>query len=1051
MMPFRFLGLLCLVASLAFMRSASADDAMSAKLGQEAYAILNRSCFECHGPTRQDGSLRLDSREAMLTGGDSGATVVLEKLSDSELLRRIKLSKSDSEVMPKRGAVLTKGEVAKIERWLAAGAPWSDKAAKQTHWSYVLPKKVALPRAKSETTSTTSNDSTTSTKNFSPLAPSSGRGAGGEGAVLPSDSTPHPPTPSPQKTGARGRENVEPVDTHINGENVHPVDAFVVDRLNQEGLRLGPEADLRVLARRLYLDVIGLPPNFEQVEQFVVAANQNTDEAIDNLVDQLLQSPQYGDKWARPWLDAARYADSHGFQRDDLHEIWAYRDWVIRSLNEDMPFDRFTIEQLAGDLLPNPTESQLIATGFNRCAPCNVEAGTDPEENRFNQIVDRVNTLGYAWLGSSLECAQCHDHKYDPFTQKDYFGLFAFFNQTELEADRANPKVPGSIKFNGPYMALKEDPSQLQNVELESKIEAAKTRLASTIKRLSKPNPSTTAEITQKIALKPIDFESINGASHEVLEDNSILLHEDAPDTDTYVVTVALNDTNATGVLLDVLTDPSLPGNGPGRGDAKRPNFVLQEFEIYAIDNAGVPRSEKINLVDAVSDFSQNNFSPEKVVDGNEKTGWAISPQFFKSHWAAFRFADLDALKGVTQLQFRLIQNFGGARTIGRFKLSALMGDYTKALPTKETEDPRIAKLREQLEELEGQRAKKEKPKTLVMREIDQPRMSTMFARGDYRNPSDKVDPHAPKILHPYHTDGANNRLSLAKWLVSPENPLVARVIANRMWGEIFGIGLVSTPEDFGLKGEAPSHPELLDWLAADFVENGWSQKKLLQRILTSQTYRQSSRMTAEQLERDPNNVLLARGPRFRLPAESIRDNALAVAGLLSLKQFGPPIRPPQPDGLWKKVGGQAYDYEVSLGEDKYRRGVYVVLKRMSPYPSFITFDASARLACRVKRGRSNTPLQALTLLNDPVYVEAAEALAARVQKERPDRSLDEQLGYAFQLAVARKPADAEASTLMSLFELELKAHASDSKPVEAAWFAIASTLMNLDETITKE
>jgi Protein of unknown function (DUF1553) len=598
---------------------------------------------------------------------------------------------------------------------------------------------------------------------------------------------------------------------------------------------------------------------------------------------------------------------------------------------------------------------------------------------------------------------------------------------------------------------LKEDSPQLLDIELETKITAAKAKLASTVKRRSKPKSSTTPEIEQKITLAPIDFESINGASHEVLEDHSILLHEDAPDTDTYVLTVALQDSKATGILLDVLTHPSLPGNGPGRGDAKRPNFVLHELEVYALDSSGQPKSEKIKLVDAVADFSQNNFSPDMVTDGNEKTGWAISPEFFKSHWAAFRFENPASLEGVTQLQFRLVQNFGNARTIGRFMISALIGDYAKAVPTKEQEDPQITKLREQVEQLEGQRTKKEKPKTLVMREIEQPRMSTMFARGDYRNPTDKVEPHTPKNLHPYHEDGVNNRLSLAKWLVAPENPLVARVNANRMWGEVFGTGLVSTPEDFGLKGEAPSHPELLDWLAADFVENGWSQKKLLRLILTSQTYRQSSRMTAEQIERDPNNVLLARFSRFRLPAESIRDNALAIAGLISLKQFGPPIRPPQPDGLWKKVGGQAYDYEVSPGENKYRRGVYVVLKRMSPYPSFITFDASARLACRVKRGRSNTPLQALTLLNDPVYVEATQALAGRVQKELADNPIDKQLRYAFQLAVARIPTDEEVAVLKSLFELEWKAQTSDSKPEAAAWFAVASTLMNLDETITKE
>jgi hypothetical protein len=970
--------LILIFASCVNLCSAFADSAPN-KLGNEAYSILNRACFECHGRDRQDGGLRLDSREAILEGGDSGAAVDLKDISTSELLRRIKLTKSDSEVMPKRGAVLTKAEVVKIELWLKAGATWSEDAAKQTHWSYVAPKQATLPRIE-------------------------------------------------------------------NNLSNHPIDGFVLKRLQEEGLTPAADADPAVLARRLYFDIIGLPPTPTAVDAFVAEASQKIDVAVNRLVEELLDSPQYGEKWARPWLDAARYADSHGFQRDDFHEIWAYRDWVIQALNEDMPFDQFTIEQLAGDLLPSPSESQLIATGFNRCAPCNVEAGTEPEENRFNQVVDRVNTLGYAWLGSSLECAQCHDHKYDPFTQKDYYGLFAFFNQTAIEAERAKANVPGSIQFIGPYMPLTNASIEAESVELEKQIAAAKAKVfayeqrSTTTKNVSTTNAS-------RLALKPLNFESVNGASHDVLDDSSILLHDDTPDTDTYIVNVALPDAKITGLLLEALTHSTLPGRGPGRGDEKRPNFVLNTFEVRLVDGSGNPAGQKLSLVDAESDFHQNDYPASNAVDEDEKTGWAINPEFGKSHWAAFRFQDPIAIEGASQLRLKLVQNFGGARTIGRLRISAVIGDYKQTLPTESDDDPRLAKLRKAVEVLERKRDSRKPAQTLVTREIATPRMSTMFARGDYRSPTEAIEPNTPAVLHAYKIDGPKNRLGLAKWLVSPENPLVGRVIVNRIWGEIFGVGLVSTPEDFGLKGEAPLHPELLDWLAVDLVEQGWSQKKLLKRIVTSRTYRQASAISSDALERDPNNTLLARGPRFRLPAESIRDNALSIAGLLSLKQFGPPIRPPQPDGLWKKVGGKAYDYETSPGEDKYRRGIYVVLKRMSPYPSFITFDATPRLACRVKRDRSNTPLQALTLLNDPVYVEAAQVFAERIVTDASS-DIDERLEYAFQAAVARKPKADEVTALRSLYQSELDAGNRDES---VAWFAIASTLMNLDETITKE
>ena len=960
------------------------DDAKPENLARAAFAILNRACFECHGPVKQDGSLRLDSREALLQGGDSGAAVDLKEQKNSELLRRIRLPKGHDEVMPKRGEVLSKLDVNHLRDWIEGGAPWSEGANKQTHWAYVAPQKNRIP-------------------------------------------------------------------TDKNDMAKHPVDAFIRERLAREGMKPAEEADARILARRLYLDIIGLPPTPNEVNAFAVEAASDLQSTVERWVDRLLVSPQYGEKWARPWLDAARYADSHGFQRDDLHEIWAYRDWVIRSLNDDMPFDQFTIEQLAGDLLPNATESQIVATGFNRCAPCNVEAGTEPEENRFNQVVDRVNTLGYVWLGSTLECAQCHNHKYDPFTQKDYYGLFAFFNQTELEADRSNPKTPGSIQFIGPYMNIANKDLEQASEVLTQKIAAARKKLQTAMNRESGSAKGESTHVQLRV-LKVVDFESKGGSSYEVLDDGSILLRDDnTPDTDTYSMTIDIGDGPIVGLLLEALTDPTLPGTGPGRGDPARPNFVLNAFEVRPIHRSGEIGSALLKLTDAKSDFSQGGFDASKAIDNTgDRFGWAISPKFKQSHWAAFRIADPADLEGTTRIQVQMVQNFGSARTIGRFRLSAIAKDYSDFAPTELKDSPQVVKLRKALATLESQRDEKPIAKTLVMRDVLEPRKSTMFARGDFRSPGESVEPHTPAILHHCDSENSRTRLTLAKWLVARDNPLVSRVTVNRLWSEIFGAGLVATPEDFGLKGEAPTHPELLDWLAVEFMDNGWSQKQLLRFILTSQTYRQSSRISPELLERDPLNRLLARGPRFRLTAESIRDNALAICGSLSLKQFGPSIRPPQPAGLWKKVGGQQYDYQASTGEDEHRRGVYVVLKRMSPYPSFINFDATARLACRVSRGRSNTPLQALTLLNDPVYVEAAQNLAKRITSETKTANLDEQIEYAFQLAVARLPSPSERNALRELFEAELAASKTTESEM-AAWFAVSSTIMNLDETITKE
>ncbi|MBL8830307.1 MAG: PSD1 domain-containing protein [Planctomycetaceae bacterium] len=1045
--------LTCLCCVVGSATSFAQAQAVAIDFGKQILPILQRSCIECHGPDKQEGNLRLDTRAATVQGGDSGAAIVPGKPNSSELLRRVALSRDHAEVMPARGEPLSAAQVRLLRDWIAAGATWPDGVRAAKHWSYVKPTRPELPAVKNATWSQ------------------------------------------------------------------HPLDRFVLARLEREGLAPSPPAEHAILVRRLYLDLIGLPPTPEQVDHWVARLNDSSatrdsaalssqlsafDRQLTALVDSLLASDQFGVRWARPWLDYARYADSHGFQRDDFRELWPYRDWVVDALNADMPFDQFTIEQLAGDLLPDATESQRIATGFNRNAPTNVEAGSDPEETRVNQVFDRVNTLGMIWLGSSLECAQCHDHKYDPFTMRDYYGLFAFFNHTELEADRSNPKVPGSIRFLGPEMKLEspEIAAQSQAVrqrlnEVTRQIADRRAKLADTLDEWEASLQPTKSGAAHEHVLAASDFDSLEGATHEILADQSILLSGEAPDRDTYTITVPTKLAGIRAIKLETLTHDSLPGKGPGRGDATRPNFVLNRFALTVQRESG-QQPQPVKFVSAKADFAQKNFDPAGAIDENATTAWAINPEFHEPHWAVFELAEpLDCQAGAT-LMFTLEQNFGAARTIGRLRLSAVTGGAMGSpLPSNVATvlamsrdkrsaaqrdvlidyrlqaDPEHAHWLKEKSRLEAELKQLQPPTTLVMRELDEPRASTTFMRGDFRAPGEPVPPLTPAALYPLRVghagrvpnDGRPTRLDLARWLVDRENPLVARVTVNRWWAELFGQGIVTTPEDFGIKGELPTQPELLDWLAVEFMEHGWSMKHVLRTIVTSATYRQSSRVTPELLQRDDRNLLLTRGPRCRLEAELIRDNALAIAGLLNTKRGGAPIRPYQPDGLWVKVGGQKYDYVVSAADEKYRRGLYVVWKRAAPYPSFVNFDANSRLACRVKRPSSNTPLQALTLMNDPVYVEIAKAFALQVATHQQLTTVDERLRQAFRSAVARAPQERELATLRTLYESQLasanaqelkrfigdtKLQPSVSPPEFAAWYAVCTAILNLDETITK-
>jgi hypothetical protein len=596
-------------------------------------------------------------------------------------------------------------------------------------------------------------------------------------------------------------------------------------------------------------------------------------------------------------------------------------------------------------------------------------------------------------------------------------------------------------------------------------------------------------------ALDLEDFESAEGSAHRVLDDKSVLPVDEVPDTDTYSFTVTTDVAEITAFKLEALTDESLPGGGPGRGDARNPNFVLTSFIVEAAPR-GSENFSPVRLRNATSDFAQKNFGAAGAIDKNPKTGWAIHPKFSVPHWAQFQTDRPIGFAEGTRLRFRLVQDFGGGRSIGRLRLLAITGDpAAKDVPAdiarilsqaetdrsrkdrrtlsryRNSQDKPLVELRETQAKLSAKRKADTGPTTLVMQEMPESRETHVFGRGDFRQPAEMVHPGTPAVLHPCNATECN-RLALANWLVDGNNPLVARVTVNRWWAEIFGHGIVETVEDFGIKGQPPSHPQLLDWLAVEFMapangSPGWSMKKILRTIVTSATYRQSSKVTPELLARDDQNKLYARGPRVRMDAEMIRDNALSIAGLLSKKQFGPPIRPYQPDGLWVKVGGVRVDYEVSPGEDRYRRGVYVVLKRGAPYPSFVNFDGSARLACTAKRSRSNTPLQALTLLNDPVYVEAAQALAQRVLRDEPGGEVDDRIRSMFRICVSREPTPAELVSLHRLYDAQLAAEPSNapSAAVPAggtklpkgtstqelgAWCAVATVLLNLDETITK-
>ena len=839
------------------------------------------------------------------------------------------------------------------------------------------------------------------------------------------------------------------------------IDSFILANLEKQNLKPAKQADGFSLVRRLYLDLVGLPPTPEQADAFV---SDKRPDAYERLVDELLASPHYGEKWGREWLDLARYADSNGYEKDRPRNIWPYRDWVIRALNGDMPYDQFTIEQLAGDMLPDATQEQKTATGFHRNTQLNEEGGIDPLEFRFYAAVDRVATTGTVWMGLTTGCAQCHTHKYDPITHDEYFGLMALLDNVDE-----------------PDLFLETEAQALQAEQIQSQIETKSLALQKEIKgfeqAFEKWRAKEEANATLWATLLPSAMKT-NLPKLEVMEDGSIFSSGDVTKRDVF----DLNFTSKqaiTALRLEVLPDDRLPQRGPGRCyyEGRKGDFFLSEFTVRV-------NGEKQKILNPSSTYGKisvggGSAKASNVTDGDGSSGWSTSGQTGQANHLVLPLEK--AIPSGTPFSIEMLFERHFVVSLGRFRISATQdaeatakkhGVATELILAKGPKasqedlsslrrsflerDPRWKKQRKPLDDL-----KKRVPRlnhTLVMleRPPDNPRPTLLRHRGEYTSPKHAVPAGIPEIFELQNKKEPVNRLEFARWLASPDNPLGDRVAVNRAWRSFFGYGLIRTNGDFGTQAPAPDHPELLDWLAVEFRKNGTSLKKLHRLIVTSSTYRQDSKASPSLLEKDPQNRLLARGPRFRLSGELIRDHMLKASGKLSAKMFGPGVYPPQPLTVLAHAFGNK-SWNASKGEDRYRRSVYTFIKRTAPFAGFMTFDGTSGENCLAKRDRSNTPLQALTLLNDEMFLELARAAGKEVhlQKKDPVPTL-------FRRFLTRPPSAEEREALqayldqqierLSRGELKPSEIAADKKanPELAGKVLLARAIMNLDEAITK-
>jgi mono/diheme cytochrome c family protein len=1112
---------------------------------REVRPILSANCFACHGPHEEgrEAEMRLDLREdAVMLREDEYQVIVPGDAEASELIFRI----TDTlDPMPPEdsGHELSEAQIEILRRWINEGAEYTP------HWSF-------------------------------------------EPVVRP----------------------VPPVDA------LHPIDAFVFAQLHEAGLAPAQEADRDALIRRLSLDLIGLPATLEERMAFQA---DNSPRAYENLVDRLLASPQYGERWASVWLDLARYADSKGHGSDPLREIWRWRDWVIEAYNADMPYDRFTLEQMAGDLLPDASVNTQLATAFHRNSLVNTEGGTDNEEFRVAAVKDRTNLSMQVWMGLTFGCAECHTHKFDPITHEDYYSTFAIFNQTaDRDGDDDSPKIATPTRAQEDE--LKRIDARL--LALKDEIDAAPIDPAALA---SWEEAQLASESLWSSWLDDQLVHSMNG-EYAVQGDGTLTAVGAAPVKDTLLIGQSFEQA-PTALRLQLFADPSLPGGGPGLSP-NNGNFVLSEARIRHYSDALVFRSAKfvrlslegkdrilslaevevfaegenlalrgkarqsstsyngpaelaidgntdgrfdlasvthsaietspwfeielaeaaeidrvrvwtrtdsdlytrlrglrielldadrkplgghwqedpakqdftwsladgglVRVLDARADFEQEGWTAAMALDGNPQTGWAIGGQQGRDHEIRFQI-EAPATSGV--LSIELDQQYGDAHIFGRIRPQwSFAAEPPRLLPSEVREalaqpretrsseahaaleayfrsfDPGVQALEDERMALQSERKALKIPSTPVLVAVgpEMQRATHIFDKGNFLNPLDEVQPRVPSAFT--WGDGAvRDRLDFARWLTHPDNPLTPRVAVNRIWARLFGRGLVLTEEDFGAQGSMPTHPELLDWLAAEY-QSHWSQKRLLKTIVMSKTYRQASNVTAEKLDRDPLNVLLSRGARFRLPAEAVRDQALQVSGLLSRKMFGPSVFPPQPDGLWQAAFNGQRSWVTDTGEDRWRRGVYVFWRRSTPYPSMTVFDAPSRETCTIRRIRTNTPLQAFVTLNDPVYVEAAQALGRRMLAQRFQSMEGAEDGARIRMGLewtlGRKADPRAIKVLEALLNEQRKNYrdrpeearqiASDplgmlpegADPVEyAAWTIVGNVLLNQDGFLTRD
>ena len=815
-----------------------------------------------------------------------------------------------------------------------------------------------------------------------------------------------------------------------------------------QGLALRPRARPETLVRRLTLDLTGLPPTLNEVEAFT--ANP-TEQAWEQLVDDLLARPQFGEHWTRLWLDLARYADTKGYEKDLGRTVWPWRDWVVRAMNADLPLGEFTELQLAGDLRREPSREDLVATAFHRNTMSNDEGGTDDEEFRVAAVKDRVDTTVQVWMGLTMGCAKCHSHKYDPISQADYYRLYAIFNQTE-DADRYD---------DNPRLELPTAEQQQRRQELQKQLEAKQSVLADARRKQEED------EAQGSGAWKPVVWKSARsegGATLTIGDDRAIEVSGEKPARDVYVLEGTLPAGRHTSIRIEALPIQQPDGQpGLGRNPAD-PNFVLSELSVELVVN---DVAKRIETGGSQADFSQQGWPVAAAIDGDPKTGWAVSPRSREKHIAQFEWKTPVVLEAPATVRVSLSQQYGISLVLARFRISTSdlhWSEVTLPAPSPEVQraQQEVAAVQQQLQQLAGEVAQ-----LPVLKELpsDRRRVTKIHNRGNFLDPGDEVQPAIPVGFGPFSGIDQPTRADVARWLVNDENPLTPRVWANRIWARLNGMGLVETEEDFGALGAWPVNPPLLDWLAAEYRDRGWSLKKLLRAIVLSESYRQESQTNPGLQQADPQNRWLSRGARFRLSAEVVRDQALAVAGLLSLKQGGPPVMPPQPAGLWRSTynGKTWVDAE---GEDRYRRGLYTYLKRTTPYPSFVMFDGGSGEVCQIRRIRTNTPLQALVTLNDPVYLEAAGGLAKQVlahEGAREQRVLQalrqallrpvtiDEAGPLLQLhakALARfEQAPAEAATLVAAARVE---GVEAATPEAAAWIVVSSAILNLDEFLTR-